>query len=124
VRRAAVIALAFAAAGCIADADAAPPADTPDPGPVACGPEVPSLTWETFGEGFVTTHCQGCHASTTLDRKGAPDTLVFDSAEDVAARVDLIIDAATADPPRMPPAGGPTADDRERLAIWLTCFPP
>jgi mono/diheme cytochrome c family protein len=123
--RLALIGLATLAAGCVADADAAPPVPgDPEPEEVACGPETPTVTWETFGEGFVTTHCQGCHASTALDRKGAPPALFFDTAVDVGDHVDLILDAATADPPRMPPAGGPSDEDRERLAVWLTCFPP
>ena len=29
----------------------------------SCGDDVPQLDWESFGEGFVTTYCQGCHAA-------------------------------------------------------------
>jgi mono/diheme cytochrome c family protein len=95
----------------------AAPADPP-----SCGPETPTVTWDTFGEGFVTTHCQGCHASTAVDRQGAPVDRVFDSEADVLAQSERILDAISAEPARMPPAGGLGADDRERLAIWLTCF--
>ena len=31
-----------------------------------------ALTYDTFGEGFFTQYCQGCHASTTAERYGAP----------------------------------------------------
>jgi uncharacterized membrane protein len=88
----------------------------------ACDPEVPSITWETFGEGFVTTHCQGCHASSSSDRQGAPEDVVFDSEADALWWRDAILDATASDPARMPPAGGIDRDDRERLTIWLTCF--
>ena len=90
--------------------------------PTACDETVPVVTYETFGEGFLSTYCQGCHASAAADRQGAPDALVFDTEDDVYDFQDQILDAVTSDEPRMPPSGGPLEDDRERLTIWLSCF--
>jgi hypothetical protein len=42
---------------------------------------VPTLAYTNFGEGFLRENCQGCHASTTADRYGAPDTVVFDTRD-------------------------------------------
>jgi uncharacterized membrane protein len=86
-----------------------------------CGEDVPLVTWETFGEGFVTTYCQGCHASTAVDRRGAPDHIMFDTEEQTAELAEDILEA-TLTTATMPPAGGPTPDEIERLEIWLTCF--
>ena len=47
--------------------------DTADP----CA-EAPVVTWETFGEGFLRENCQGCHASSVVDRAGAPVDVTFD----------------------------------------------
>lgn len=84
--------------------------------------DAPSVTWETFGEGFVTTHCQGCHASESLDRRDAPDAIIFDEEEDVLALKKAILESAGADEPTMPPSGGTTEEERIRLRIWLRCF--
>lgn len=106
--------LAALGAGCAGES--APEADP------ACGPDVPLESWETFGQGFLSTYCQGCHASESADRHGAPPNVVFDTAADSETWRDQILDAVTSDPPRMPPAGGVPDDERERLRIWLTCF--
>jgi uncharacterized membrane protein len=107
-------------AACAGDDDggettAAPPEQT-------CGEEVPLVDWDTFGHGFLTTYCQGCHASTTPDRRGAPEAVTFDTEEDALAWRAQILGAAASEAPTMPPNGGPSDDDRERLSIWLTCF--
>ena len=82
--------------------------------------DMPVVSWETFGAGFVTTHCQGCHASSAPDRRGAPAQIVFDSEADVVAQRDAVLRATSE--ARMPPAGGPSDDERELLRVWLTCF--
>lgn len=93
-------------------------ADPVDTGPCA---DAPTVTWETFGAGFVAENCQSCHASTTANRNGAPESVVFDTVDDVWALRDDVLDAAAVDPPTMPPLGGTTEDDRALLTIWLTC---
>ena len=96
--------------------------DEPDPVDDVCGPDIPLVSWQTFGEGFTATYCQGCHATTTLDRQGAPDEIFFDSEQDTLDIAQLVLASTTGEAPRMPPNGGPTEDDRELLSIWLTCF--
>ena len=87
-----------------------------------CGEEVPSITWETFGKGFMTTHCQGCHASEAPNRKGAPPEVSFDDEADTLEQSIAILNATTSESPTMPPNGGPSEEDRQRLVLWLTCF--
>lgn len=91
----------------------------------------PLVTYETFGAGFLTENCQTCHASTSPNRYGAPDTVVFDTVDDAWAQADRILaravtavddDDDATDP--MPPMGGSSADDRYLLEVWLTCGEP
>ena len=92
------------------------------PAPEMCGQNTPLVSWETFGEGFLTTYCQGCHASTTLDRQGAPEMITFDTEADALQWRGEILAAAASEAPSMPPNGGPNDADRERLQVWLNCF--
>jgi uncharacterized membrane protein len=89
----------------------------------ACSDDVPLQTWETFGKGFLTAHCQGCHASTAEERYEAPEDVVLDTQADAQDWADRILARASGDDADMPPAGGPSADDKERLRVWLTCYP-
>ena len=91
-------------------------ADTADP----CA-GVPLVTYNSFGKGFMTENCQGCHASTTSDRYGAPESSTFDTVEEVWAQADRILIRAAGDDASMPPAGGVSEDDRTRLGWWLEC---
>ena len=83
--------------------------------------EAPVVTWANFGQGFITENCQGCHASTAIDRYGAPESVTFDDLEEVWAQSDRILARSTGDSPTMPPAGGVSEDDRTRLVWWLEC---
>ncbi|MEO0606542.1 MAG: hypothetical protein AAF211_34260 [Myxococcota bacterium] len=94
-----------------------PTADT-GAGPCDTGPQ---QSWETFGQGFVRSQCQGCHASTAVDRFGAPEEVTFDTEEQVLVFSERILARATGPDADMPPAGGPSEDDRIRLERWLTC---
>jgi cytochrome c5 len=100
--------------GCGAD-----PADTGAAG--ACD-DAPVVTWESWGEGFLIQTCQTCHSATTPDRNGAPESVNFDTEDEVLALRDRILARATGDDPTMPPSGGVTEDDRLRLLTWLTCW--
>ena len=84
--------------------------------------DAPVLMWSNFGEGFLIENCDSCHASTTNDRHDAPESVTFDTLEEVQAQRDAILSAATGDDAYMPPQGGVSDDDRERLEIWLTCW--
>jgi hypothetical protein len=88
-----------------------------------CADDPPLESWETFGRGFVTTHCQGCHGSAAPDRYGAPEGVTFDTQEETLTHKAQILATAASDEPTMPPTGGTSEDDRQRLRIWLECFP-
>ena len=81
-----------------------------------CGESLPEMTWQSFGEGFVSTYCQGCHASGTFDRHGAPESVVFDSEDEVLARVEAV--------KRTTLGGGIPAEQRELLSAYLKCSGP
>jgi uncharacterized membrane protein len=86
----------------------------------------PVLTYDNFGEGFMTQYCQTCHSSELMgeDRHDAPSSVHFDSEAEVAAQVAQILGVATGPSPIMPPGGGVSDLDREKLEIWLKCHPP
>jgi hypothetical protein len=86
----------------------------------AC-PDDTVLTYENFGEPYLLTWCVSCHSSwvAEADRQDAPDGVDFDTYggfapyADTAAHLSMIQE--------MPPAGGPTADDRARFTEWVAC---
>ncbi len=93
-----------------------------DTGSASLCDDAPVVTWDNFGDGFVTENCQPCHASTSEDRNGAPTGVVFDTREETLAQADAILAVATGPAPTMPPQGGVTDDDRTLLSYWLTCW--
>ena len=96
-----------------------PPADSTAP----CeGTQV--VTYNNFGHGFLLTFCQGCHASSTPTRYGAPDAVFFDTAEDAWAWSERILARAETEAGGMPPAGGISDEDRLLLSHWLRCAAP
>ena len=100
--------------------DARETTDTAGADTGACA-DVPVVTYANFGEGFVLHHCQGCHASTTPDRYGAPEAVTFDDVDEVWALRERVLERAASEPPTMPPAASTTEDDRTRLRWWLEC---
>jgi len=95
-------------------------ADPSDPDPDFCE-DAPLLTWANFGQGFITEACQGCHASATPDRYGAPESVTFDTVTQAWNQADRVLARAAGDYPSMPPLGGTSADSRLKLAYWLMC---
>lgn len=93
--------------------------DTPD----GCV-DVPVVDWDNFGQGFLLEACQGCHATTTADRYGAPEDVSFDTVEQAWLHADEVLNVAATDDPSMPPRGGVEEDDRVRLRWWLECGAP
>ena len=85
--------------------DTAGPTDSADP----CA-DVPLVNYSTFGAGFITANCQGCHASTAPERFGAPESVVFDTVEQVwtwSSRILQLVSACRrpgASPRTTPPA--------------------
>ena len=86
--------------------------------------EAASVSYANFGEGFLVENCQGCHASTSADRHGAPVGVIFDTLAQAWDQADRILERSVyADSNTMPPAGGPNEDDLVRLEWWLVCAP-
>jgi uncharacterized membrane protein len=83
--------------------------------------EVPLVNYDNFGQGFMTENCQGCHATTTPNRYGAPEEVFFDSVEDCWRWKERILTRSLGEEATMPPNGGVDADDRTRLGWWLIC---
>lgn len=83
--------------------------------------DTPVVTWANFGQGFLLQECQGCHASTAINRFGAPEAVYFDTVDDAWRLHDDILDQAGAEPPTMPPSAATKADDRQLLRWWLNC---
>jgi uncharacterized membrane protein len=104
------------ACGDLETRDTADSASGADP---ACD-DVVEVTYDSWGRGFLTTHCQGCHASTTADRYGAPEGVTFDNEDEVRTWADRI-GIRVLDQADMPPAGGVPEDDLTLLAWWLSC---
>ena len=116
--------LLMAVMGCVQSSDTAEPDSISDSGAdgdtgFACG-SAPSVTWENWGRGFVTTHCQGCHASTAPDRYGATEGVYFDTEADIRLWADRI-DVRVLVDEDMPPAGGLSADESFLLKTFLDC---
>jgi hypothetical protein len=93
-------------------------ADSTPTGPCT---DAPTVTYDSFGRGFLKESCETCHSSTASDRHGAPDEVVLDNVEEAWAWKDRIIARAAVEPPTMPPQGGTSPEDREKLRIWLGC---
>jgi len=87
--------------------------------PEWCADEI-DVNYENFGEGFLLTHCQGCHSSSAPNRFGAPESVIFDTSDEVDVWRDSIYRVIFTDE-SMPPAGGITDDELTLVEIWLGC---
>jgi uncharacterized membrane protein len=81
------------------------------------------LDYDNFGAPFVINWCRGCHSSAVPAnmRQKAPLAANFDNLEQVRMWSMHIANRATGSMPNMPPAGGPSEDERKLLAEWLAC---
>jgi uncharacterized membrane protein len=75
-------------------------------------------TWENWGEGFFLTWCSSCHSQTAPERYGAPESVTFDTTEDIIewkSRIEYrVIQEQT-----MPIGGGISQDELQTLQIFL-----
>jgi len=94
-----------------------------------CPPTDPP-TYASFGQGFMTTYCLGCHSQTKLgdERQGAPVTIDFDTRSLVRENTSDIDKQAAFGPNAhnrlMPLVGAdpmPTDDERLRLGEYIAC---
>jgi len=93
----------------------------------AC-PQNSTLTYDTFGRGFMESYCTRCHSSalTGAARKGAPSFHDFDTRFGIEAVSDHIDETTAAGPAAvnqgMPPRGPrPSLDERRQLGEWIAC---
>jgi hypothetical protein len=114
----------------------------PTPTEAVCpAPDPMTLTYDSFGQKFMTDYCLSCHDSKLkrTDRNGAPVYHDYDSLSGVLENPDHIDEDAGSGPAatniEMPPSrcpstpGGPLAIDcpkpteaeRQTLAIWIAC---
>lgn len=83
--------------------------------------DVPLITYSSFGQGFLTFYCQGCHGSGAPVRQGAPESVSFDDHDEALAWMERIY-VRTYESRTMPPALGVFDEDLEKLRIWIRCW--
>lgn len=94
-------------------------------------PQDSTLSWDTFGESFMTSYCTRCHSArlSGADRHGAPSDHDFDNAALVREMSEHIDEIAAAGPDAINtsmPIGEPlpSEDERRKLGEWLACGAP
>jgi uncharacterized membrane protein len=82
-----------------------------------------ALSYSNFGEPFMLDWCRGCHSAGVPAgmRQGAPADLNFDTLDQIIAEAPRIAVMAGPATPMMPPAGGPSVEERELLTEWIDC---
>ena len=83
--------------------------------------------WTNVGQPFMMTWCTSCHHSelATANRQGAPTAYNFDTySETVSHGTNVMSRVIDQTPSPMPPAGGPTDAELQRLYEWLECGMP
>lgn len=120
----ALLAAVLGLAACESHEHAGPPSG-------ATCPENSTLTWDTFGKGFMESYCTRCHSTALAGsaRQGAPSDHNYESAELVRMQLDHIDETAAAGPASVNtamPIGSPTPTEAERkqLGEWLACGAP
>jgi hypothetical protein len=85
--------------------------------------ETSYLTYGNFGEPFITNWCRGCHSSDLPAnmRQMAPVAANFDDLTMVKSWGNKIAAKAGSNPASMPPAGGPSDEERAMLREWIGC---
>ena len=113
--RAFALAVAIAGTACIPDE----PMELSD---MPCPTAGTSLTYASFGQGFMAERCNTCHATS---RAGAPSSVKFDTHEQIRARAARVFVRAAGPNVSMPPGpDDPPEAERDRLAEWLACGAP
>jgi uncharacterized membrane protein len=97
--------------------DTREPDDTPD----AC--ETTFVDYATVGRPFMLDWCTGCHSSTLPPtmRQDAPLDVNFDDHAAILVWGERIRIRAAGPNPTMPPAGGPSDEERALIAEWIDC---
>jgi uncharacterized membrane protein len=87
--------------------------------PAECA-DAPSVTWDGWGEGFVTTWCQACHSATTEERNDSPLGVDFDTEADLRFWADSVRRTVLEDG-TMPVGGGVSEETAVLLETLLDC---
>lgn len=114
--------LAYAAVTALGAVTALTPACGADTDP-ACARSF--LRYDNFGAPFIADWCRACHSADTPPgmRQQAPADVNFDDLSEVR-RWSLQIRLTAGQGSSMPPAGGPSTDERQMLVEWLGCGAP
>lgn len=83
------------------------------------------LRYDNFGAPFIVDWCRACHSADTPPdmRQQAPADVNFDDLSEIR-RWSYPIRITTGQGSSMPPAGGPSAEERRMLVEWLDCGAP
>ena len=107
-----LVASALSLAACVGQ-------DEGEGGLPACPDGGTELTYDNFGQAFFATHCTDCHAAGS--GQGEAESKPFETLADIQADIEEIYAEAGGANDTMPPGGGPTAEERDKLAEWLSC---
>ena len=102
-------------------------ASEPNPGDETGDPCATSTAdYQTVGQPFMMTWCTPCHHAefSGEDRPLGSESVDLDRYEDVLEHLDRIEARALSETPTMPPGGGPSDSDLERLGEWISCGAP
>jgi hypothetical protein len=82
--------------------------------------------YTNVGQPFMMTWCTSCHHSDlrTDLRPDGTDGVNFESHSLVISQIERIEARAISEPPTMPPAGGPSDAELQRLREWIECGAP
>lgn len=83
------------------------------------------LRYDNFGAPFIVNWCRACHSADTPPsmRQQAPADVNFDNLSEIR-HWSLQIRVTAGQGSSMPPAGGPSAEERRLLVEWLRCGAP
>lgn len=83
------------------------------------------LRYDNFGAPFIVNWCRACHSADTPPgmRQQAPADINFDNLSEIR-HWSLQIRITAGQGGSMPPAGGPSAEERRLLVEWLGCGAP
>lgn len=80
----------------------------------------PQVTWDNWAHGFFLTYCLACHSENSVDRRGAPESVNFDTEAEVAG-FSGVVRTVVLDQATMPIGGGVYEDDLYLLEVYLDC---
>ena len=85
--------------------------------------ETTTASYETVGEPFMRTWCTPCHHEELEGRyrPAGSEDVDLNSYALVRQHLDRIEARALGESPTMPPAGGPSPGDLDRLRLWIEC---